>query len=147
MLAASGCASSYSGTNTVPTNQIFDTTQYDAAQASTVYKPVIREETFEIGDVATITMNGFEEFSGIYTVGNDGNIYLGHIGNVAIAGKTVPEVQKNLREQYSVCCLVNPNVSVEREGQSFGKIVVDGAVNDAGVFEIDDIITLSLIHI
>lgn len=139
----SGCASSYSSTDELQPIQTFDAVQYDAERASVEYRPTVRKENFLIGDKATVTVNGFEEFSGVYTIGKDGNIFLGHIGNVRIAGKSIPEVQKELRVRYNDCCLVNPNISIEREGQVFGRIIVDGAVNDAGVFDVDEIITLS----
>ena len=124
-------------------SQIFDPVSYDKTQEAINFTPPTKQETFKVGDVATITVNGLKEFSGIYTVGNDGKIYFGHIGDVYVAGSTVPEVQFKLRQEYNNCCLVNPNVSVEREGQDFGKIVVDGAVNDAGVFDITNVIKLS----
>jgi len=126
-----------------PTTKTFSPAEFDTKRTTVSYNPALPEKTFRNGDIATITVNGFDEFSGIYTVGNDGNIFLGHIGNIYVAGKTVPEVQSNLTKQYNECCLVNPNVSIEREGQAFGKIVVDGAVNDAGVFDVENVIKLS----
>ena len=85
----------------------------------------------------------FDEFSGAYTVDYDGTIFLAHIGDVNVVGKTIPELQNDLYKRYNTCCLVNPNISIEIEQQIFGKIVVDGAVDSAGVFEIDSLIRLS----
>ena len=123
--------------------QTFSAEQYDAQNASKTYTPTLKKEVFRPGDKVTVTVNGFKEFSGIYTVDQTGEIFLGHIGSVRVAGLTIPELQTNLYQSYTTCCLVRPNVSIEREGQTFGKIVVDGAVNDAGVFEIDEVIKLS----
>lgn len=150
MVSLSGCStypsssgklgsSTSEGLTQAPT---FNPQAYDTSQAAT-YVSVIPEERFRIGDITTITVNGFDEFSGIYTVGRDGTIFLGHVGNVHVVGKTIPELQSTLHKKYSECCLVRPNISIEKQDQLFGKIVVDGAVNDAGVFEIDGIIKLS----
>ena len=129
----------------VLSNQIFDSQSYDIQQATVQFTPEITDETFKKGDIAKISVNGLKEFSGTYTVGKDGKIYFGHIGDIYVAGHTVPEVQLKVQKGYGLCCLTNPNVSVEREDKQpvFGKIVVDGAVNDAGVFEIDEFIRLS----
>lgn len=149
MIVLSACASSNQGfLNNAPETKnfnipTFDPLSYDAKQEGKRFAPEIREETFSVGDVATVAVNGFKEFSGTYTVSKDGKIYFGHIEDVYVQGLTIPEVQLKLRDLYGACCLVNPNVSVEREGQEFGRIVVDGAVNDAGVFEINEVIKLS----
>jgi len=73
------------------------------------------------------------------------NFLGGHIGDIVVEGKTIPEVQLKVRDGYRACCLVNPNVSIEREDKQpiFGKIVVDGAVNESGVYEIENVIKLS----
>lgn len=145
----SGCASvgqntgAFANKTEVASPEIFNAVEYDNQNNSKLYTPKVKEEVFRYGDQVIVTVNGFDEFSGIYNVDRSGQIFLGHIGQVQIAGLTIPEVQSKLHQNYNRCCLVNPNVSIEREGQEFGKIVVDGAVNDAGVFEIDNIITLS----
>ena len=145
----SGCASGggitglSSGEATSTNLQTFDASQYDTQNASKIFAPAITEDTFSPGDTVTVTVNGLKEFSGIYNVDNTGKIFLGHFGHVQAAGLTIPQLQSELHQGYSSCCLVNPNVSIEREGQAFGKIVVDGAVNGSGVFEIDEVINLS----
>jgi len=142
-----GCATSATQNNdlssSLEANLIFDTKVYDASQPADDFLPDIKEKKIGTGDITEITVNGFEEFSGTYTVGNDGNIFLAHIGHVYVAGKSIPELQADLHQRYNTCCLVNPSVSIEVESQEFGKIVVDGAVKDAGVFEIDSLINLS----
>lgn len=120
----------------------FDAVQFDQ-QKSQGYAPSFKEETFKVGDQVKVSVNGLDEFSGIYTVGNDGNILLGHIGSVTVENVTITNLQEELHARYKACCLVKPNVSIERDGQIFGKIVVDGAVNDPGVFETDSLIKLS----
>ena len=123
--------------------ETFDPERFDRLQTSKSYTPETLEKTVQIGDIATITVNGFDEFSGLYTVDNNGNIFLAHVGAVSVIGKTIPQLQTELYTRYNTCCLVNPNVSIEIEKQVFGKIVVDGAVSSAGVFEIDTVIRLS----
>ena len=141
----SGCSSTALSSKKpiISESQTFNAVQYDTQTGSAAYIPTVTEEIFRHGDKVTVTVNGFDEFSGIYTVDQAGEIFLGHIGSVRVSGLTIPELQANLYQSYNSCCLVRPNVSIEREGQAFGKIVVDGAVNDAGVFEIDEVIKLS----
>lgn len=127
----------------IPASQTFNAVQYDIQNASKIYTPKISEEIFKNGDQVTVTVNGFKEFSGVYNIDKSGEIFLGHIGQVKAAGLTIPELQTRLHQSYNTCCLVNPNISIEREATAFGKIVVDGAVNEAGVFEIDEVIKLS----
>lgn len=144
-IVTTGCVSSgknfknFNSESNLNSNKIFDATTYENPN----FTQVNPEEIFMNGDKVKITINGFQEFSGDYTVDRNGNILLGHIGTVKAAGLSVPELQSNLYSSYKSCCLVSPNVSIEREGQTFGKIVVDGAVNDAGVYEIDEVIKLS----
>ena len=121
----------------------FNAINYDLKNPSETYVQNFKKETFNIGDTVKVTMNGFEEFSGIYTIDAQGNILLGHIGSVQTAGLTIPELQSRLHQNYRTCCLKNPNASIEREGKTFGKIIVDGAVKEAGVFKIDEVIKLT----
>lgn len=146
-ITLTGCASPALTQNTssvsLQPNSTFDPKTFDDSFSQVAYKPDLPEKFIQTGDTATITVNGFEEFSGIYTVGKDGTIFLGHIGKVYIEGKTLPEVQEIIFKEYSTCCLINPNVSVQIDEREFGKIVVDGAVSEAGVFEINEVITLT----
>ena len=104
---------------------------------------IVSNDRFKAGDTAIIHVNGFEEFGGTYIVDQTGNIYMSYIGNINISNMTVPELQYKLTESYRTCCLVNPNISIERDAINYGKIVVDGAVNKPGVFDINEVIRLS----
>lgn len=144
-ISLTGCSSTAMTSNTpiISESQTFNAIQYDSQNASKAYIPAVTEEVFRPGDKVTVTVNGFKEFSGVYNLDKSGNIFLGHIGHLKAAGLTIPALQQKLHQEYNSCCLINPNISIEREGQAFGKIVVDGAVNDAGIFEIDEVIRLS----
>jgi len=144
VLGLYACATSQSEEQ-IPLSQTFDPAKYNTSLDAANFSSDFEDETFKRGDVAKISVNGMQEFSGVYTVGKDGKIYFGHIGDIVVEGKTIPEVQLKVRDGYRTCCLVNPNVSIEREDKQpiFGKIVVDGAVNESGVYEIENVIKLS----
>ena len=140
-----GCSSTglSSKTPEIPASQTFNALQYDTQNAASAFTSKLEDDVFRQGDTVTVTVNGFEEFSGIYSIDKSGEIFLGHIGKLKAAGLTIPELQTKIHQNYSSCCLVKPNISVEREKQAFGKIVVDGAVNKAGVFDVENVIKLS----
>ncbi len=98
---------------------------------------------FKVGDIAKVTVHGFEEFSGAFSLDSNGQIYFAYIGLVTVSGKTVAELQNHLREEYAACCLRSPSVSVEKESEAIGKIVVDGAVESPGSFDVFESIRLS----
>ena len=102
-----------------------------------------QKNVFKVGDVAKVTVHGFEEFSGAFSVDNNGQVYFAYIGLTSVSGKTVAELQNHLREQYALCCLRSPSVSVEKESEAIGKIVVDGAVDSPGAFDVFESIHLS----
>lgn len=104
---------------------------------------VYEEDVFNVGDTAEVTVHGFEDFSGIYSVDRSGKTHFTHVGQVQVAGVTITDLQTTLRQRYGACCLQNPSVSVRKEAQKLGSIVVDGAVDEPGAFEINRIIKLS----
>ncbi len=101
------------------------------------------EDVFNINDTVEVTVHGFEDFSGTYAVDRTGKIYFSHIGEVQVAGKSITELQVTLRQRYGDCCLRKPSVSIIKEAHTLGKIVVDGAVDKPGAFEITKVIKLS----
>ena len=101
------------------------------------------KDTFKIGDTADITVYNVESLTGTYVVDRIGNINFPLIGVVKVAGLSTIDLQKILTESYGTYYLRNPNINVKLDAQDLGRVVVDGAVNKPGVFEIDRIIRLS----
>ena len=142
-----GCASSNSfvpdkdiDRPPVKTFESSDTTSFDEIK---YLSSAANDNVFKIGDMTKVTVHGFEEFSGNFSVDKNGRVYFAHIGYITVSGKTIAELQTELREQYSTCCLRNPSVSVEKETEAIGKIVVDGAVDSPGAFDVFETVRLT----
>ena len=65
------------------------------------------------------------------------------IGTVKVSGLSTLDLQEALTQRYGENYLQNPGISVNLEGQTLGKVIVDGAVEQPGVFEINNLIRLS----
>lgn len=82
------------------------------------------------GDVLDVTVFGNEDLSRTTTVQTDGSISVPLLGDVAVAGLGVEEVEARLEELYGRDYLVNPQVEVRvREYQSQQVIVVGEVAN------------------
>lgn len=103
----------------------------------------ISKDTFKIGDTADVNIYQVEDLSDTYVIGRDGNINFPLIGSVQVAGLTTTQLQKTLTEKYGSSFLRTPGINVKLESSEIGSVVVDGAVNKPGVFEVNDIIRLS----
>jgi len=90
----------------------------------------VSKDIFNIGDTADISVYNVESLTNTYIVDRNGNIVFPLIGEVRV-------------EKYGARYLRNPGINVKREATELGRIVVDGAVNKPGVFEVNDIIKLS----
>ena len=100
-------------------------------------------DVFRVGDSAEINVYNVEELSSTYVVDRKGNIVFPLIGTVKVAGLNTLSLQERLVESYGGKYLENPSISVNKEGKVLGKVVVDGAVEAPGVFEINSVISLS----
>lgn len=113
-----------------------DVTQDDIAQNSL-------RDVFNVGHTANISVFMVESLTGSYVVDRAGNINFPLIGTVKVAGLSTLDLQKLLTEKYSSTYLQNPSIDVKIEVQELGRVVVDGAVKEPGVFEVDSIVSLS----
>jgi polysaccharide export outer membrane protein len=101
------------------------------------------QDVFKVGDLADITVYNVENLTSTYIVNRSGEIDFPLIGRLKVAGLTTMTVQEMLTEKYGEQYLRNPNISVKIEPKKLGKIIVDGAVSEPGVFEVFEIINLS----
>lgn len=102
-----------------------------------------KKSLFRIGDTAEVQIYNVDSLSNSYVVDESGNISFPLIGEISVAGKSTTELRNVLSEMYGNNYLQSPGINVKRETTTLGRIVVDGAVNKPGVFEVDDIIRLS----
>jgi len=103
----------------------------------------VTNDVFKSGDVADITFYNVEALTNSYVVDRAGNINFPLIGTVKVAGQGTTQLQKTLTQRYGENYLRAPSINVKLEAQDLGRVIVDGAVNSPGVYEIKDIITLS----
>lgn len=102
-----------------------------------------RRDIFKSGDMVTVTVYNQDNLSGEYVIDRSGNIMFPLIGTVNVIGLSTGELQQILTERYGAQYLQNPAITVKNDPQKLGRIVVDGAVEKPGVFEIDTLINLS----
>ncbi len=112
------------------------------------YNDLVNEafnDVFKAGDTADVKVYNVENLSGRYVVDRSGSIVFPLIGKVDVMGRSTQEVQQSLTELYGDRFLQDPSISVQLEALEvdLGKVVVDGAVNRPGVFDMDRVIRLS----
>ncbi|MEN1959472.1 polysaccharide biosynthesis/export family protein [Luteimonas sp. MJ246] len=93
-------------------------------------------------DLLKITVFGVQELERQARVNSNGQITLPLIGGVMAGGKTIPELEKELAEQYSDGFLQNPQVSVFVEEYTSQRVTVEGSVEKPGIYPLTGRITL-----
>jgi polysaccharide export outer membrane protein len=89
----------------------------------------------EPGDTVTVSFRFTPEFNDEVTVGPDGRAELKSVGDVKLAGMTLPEIQR-LIVRESASKLVNPEVTVSLKDFQRPQVVVAGEVQTPGHFEL-----------
>lgn len=103
----------------------------------------INDDRFKVGDLAEIDVYNVEDLSRSYIVDRTGNIRFPLIGSVEVAGLSPTDLQDVLTEEYGAKYLESPNINVTLEAKDLGRVIVDGAVNKPGVFDIRNVIRLT----
>jgi polysaccharide export outer membrane protein len=103
----------------------------------------VTKDVFKSGDIADVSVYNVEELTQTYVVDRSGDISFPLIGRIKVAGLSTTQLQEILTERYGAEYLRAPSINVKLEAQDLGRVVVDGAVNKPGVFDVNDIITLS----
>ena len=99
--------------------------------------------TFRPGDKIDVTVHGIESLSGTFLVEEDGMVEFPLIKTINVLGKSTEGLRNELIKSYGSQYLQKPNISVETEQTILGSVVVDGAVNNPLVIELNKIIRLS----
>ncbi len=146
VLLTSGCLSTPSGSrvdvDAVQSENITITDQLPDVELSQIVMNA-QMDVFKQGDLAIVTVYNVENLSGTFLVGRDGTINFPLIGTIPVAGLTTLELQSTLIDAYGAEYLQNPSITVLLEATPLGRIVVDGSVNEAGVFDLTRKIPLS----
>jgi polysaccharide export outer membrane protein len=106
------------------------------------FTPADVQSTIMPLDMLTITVYQFPDLSGDFQVSLSGNIELPLIGTVVARGKTVDEIQTELKTRYGAKYLNDPNIRVSARNSNPRSITVDGSVQRPGVYPLQGKITL-----
>jgi polysaccharide export outer membrane protein len=87
-------------------------------------------------DVLTITVFGERDFSGKYTVEQDGTFTYPQLGRIKAGGLTLRALEQELRKQLSDGYLKNPQVGVAIETYKSQQVLVLGEVRSPGPYQL-----------
>jgi polysaccharide biosynthesis/export protein len=101
--------------------------------------PAAAQTDYVIGahDVLTITVFGEADFSGKYTVEQDGTFTYPQLGRVKAGGLTLRAVEQELKKQLADGFLRNPQVGVAIEEYKSQQILVLGEVRSPGSLQLN----------
>lgn len=93
-------------------------------------------------DVLTIQVFGEDEFSGKFTVEQDGTFTYPQLGRVKASGVTLRALEQELKKQLADGYLKNPQVSVSIENYRSQRILILGEVRSPGEYQLAGGMTL-----
>ncbi len=85
------------------------------------------------GDSLIVDILDIPEYSGIFTIGPDGTLYLPRLRSLYVEGLTVDELRLFLESQYSVY-VINPEVYVSPAAYRPVRVYIGGEVNRPGYY-------------
>lgn len=85
-------------------------------------------------DLLQISVFGVQELSHQARVNSNGMINVPLIGGVMAGGKTVPELEQELAEQYAEGYLQSPQVTIFVEEYTSQRVTMEGAFNKPGIY-------------
>jgi len=93
-------------------------------------------------DVLTVQVFGEPEYSGKYTVEQDGTFTYTQIGRIKAAGLTLRALEQELKKQLADGFLKNPQVAVSIENYRSQRILILGEVRSPGEYQLAGGMTL-----
>jgi polysaccharide export outer membrane protein len=96
--------------------------------------PAPTDSAIGAGDVFEVRVYGETALSSSYEVANDGTINFPLIGSVAVAGRTPPEIQKEIETRLADGYIKKPSVSVRVTEYRSRRVSVFGQVRSPGTF-------------
>jgi len=94
----------------------------------------VEDTTLGAGDMFEVRVFRQDDMTGTYSVSSEGTISFPLVGEMAVAGKTPADVERELRERLAEGYLQNPQVSVLVKEYKSKKISVFGQVREPGTF-------------
>ncbi len=141
-VSLAACASTSGGTPDILADGEYYTQDFPEVSESTLAINA-EQDSFRVGDIADITVYNVDSLTNTYPIDREGNINFPLIGTQKVAGLNTLELQRNLITAYGENYLQSPNITVKREAQVLGNVVVDGSVSKPGVFELNKPVRLS----
>lgn len=113
----------------------------DTTTASGAYEGA---SDYRIGsqDLLEISVFGVADLNHQARVNSNGMINVPLVGGVMAGGKTVPELEKELAQQYAEGYLQNPQVSIFVKEYTSQRVTLEGAVNKPGIYPLTGRTTL-----
>jgi polysaccharide export outer membrane protein len=96
------------------------------------------DSAYKIGPLDTLDISVFQvpDLTKSVQVSSTGTINLPLVGEIAVAGRTAQEVERDLTSRLGAKYLQNPQVTVYVKDYNSQRVTVDGAVNRPGVYSI-----------
>ncbi|MGB3456477.1 MAG: polysaccharide biosynthesis/export family protein [Litorimonas sp.] len=139
-IALSACATSSVSDNIENSDLLVQ--EFPPVSASDIAVNTLRDE-IKIGDTVEMQVYNIESLSKEYVVDRAGQVNFPLIGRVDVVGLNTSELEQTLTRMYGADYLRDPSINIRVEPRELGKVVVDGAVNRPGVFEVSNVISLS----
>lgn len=138
-MAVSGCTSSQPQ-RTSPTAQL---PPYAAAALRGDAAPQLADD-YKIGPLDKISVSVFQvpDLDTTAEVNKSGYITFPLIGQVMVAGKTAPQLEKEIAAKLGATYLQSPQVSVKVTDYTSQRVTVDGAVQKPGIFPMTGSVSL-----
>ena len=113
----------------------------DAAVVGRILR-LYRQDKIGPADVLDISVFNVPDLAKTVQVADDGSINYPLIGDVAVAGKTAHEVERELTQKLGAKYLRNPQVAVLVKEFNSQRVTVSGSVKTSGVYSIKGNTTL-----
>ena len=115
-----------------------------ARQASEDTQPTAVDVQYRVGSSDELKINVFDEpaLSGTFRIDADGSIPYSLVGRVAVAGKTVREIEQLLTQRLLDGYVRQPRVTVEVAQFRSRKVFIMGEVRTPGQYALDGDVTL-----
>lgn len=122
-----------SACSSTPSGRLADLPPPDTTTSSGAYEGAT---DYRIGaqDLLEISVFGVEDLNRAVRVNSNGQITLPLIGAIMAGGKTIPELEGILAENYAATYLQNPQVSVFVTEFASQRVTLEGSVEKPGIY-------------
>jgi polysaccharide biosynthesis/export protein len=126
-------------------NTVGGTTPRPAAVAPAAFATPSADSAYTIGPLDTLDISVFQvpDLTKTVQVSSSGTINLPLVGEIVVAGRTAPQVERDLTSRLGAKYLQNPQVTVYVQDYNSQRVTVDGAVSRPGVYSIKGETSLS----